>query len=76
MAIRTLDDGLARFADSPAADRVRALLYRAELAVRLNDGVKATASLHEAQVVELTDADQAALDGDIAHVTELVAGIG
>ena len=76
VAIRTLDDGLSRFADSPAADRVRALLYRAELAVRLNDGVKATASLHEAQVVELTEADQAALDGDIAHVTELVAGIG
>jgi catechol 2,3-dioxygenase-like lactoylglutathione lyase family enzyme len=76
VAMRTLDNGLARFADAPAADRVRALLYRAELAVRLNDGVDATASLHEAQAVELTDAARSALDGDIAYVTELVADIG
>jgi catechol 2,3-dioxygenase-like lactoylglutathione lyase family enzyme len=75
VAMRTLDNGLARFADAPAADRVRALLYRAELAVRMNDGVDASTSLNEAQAVELTDADRTVLESDVAHVTELVAGI-
>jgi catechol 2,3-dioxygenase-like lactoylglutathione lyase family enzyme len=75
VAMRTLGNGLARFADAPAADRVRALLYRAELAVRMNDGVDASTSLNEAQAVELTDADRTVLESDVAHVTELVAGI-
>ena len=49
----------------PAAADVRQALRRSE---------KIT-SLHEAQAIELTDADRTALEGDIAHVTELVAGI-
>jgi len=36
-ALKTLETGIARFGNAPAIDRARALLYCAELAVRLDD---------------------------------------
>ena len=36
-AAQMLDRGLARHADAPAAQRVEAMIYRAELALRLDD---------------------------------------
>ena len=36
-AAQMLDRGLARHADAPAPQRVEAMIYRAELALRLND---------------------------------------
>ena len=74
-ALDVLATGMARFADAPAADRVRALLYRAELAVRLDDRSLATASLAEAGTIPLTDEDRALVDADLAHATELVGGL-
>ncbi len=73
-ALTLLDNGLARFPDAPAVDRVRALLYRAELGVRLADGKLAAHSLRVARSVELTADERAAVAADMAHAAELVAG--
>jgi len=71
-ALKTLESGLARFVDAPAIDRARALIYRAELAVRLNDHALARSSLSETQALALTDAERAALADEVAQVSELV----
>ena len=72
-ALDVLDKGLARFADAPAVDRVRALLYRAELGVRLGDRVVAESSLAEAQSIALTDDERTAVETDMAHAREIVS---
>lgn len=72
-ALKTLEQGLARFSDAPAIDRVRALLYRAELAVRLDDHTLAQSSLRAAEVLMLTDDEYAAIADDRAHTTALVS---
>lgn len=73
-ALRLLENGLAKFTDAPRVDRLRALLYMAELAVRVGDRSKATSSLEEALSLNIPSA--AGLDAEIAHATELVAGLG
>ncbi|GIK56484.1 MAG: hypothetical protein HND44_15920 [Chloroflexi bacterium] len=55
-------------------ERVRANLYRAELAVWLNNLELARASLQAATLLELTEDEKAALSDEIAHVTRLLAG--
>jgi len=72
-AVTLLENGLVRFADAPAAVRARALLYLAELAVRMDDRPKAEAALAAARALDLTDDERAALAGDVAHATEVVA---
>ena len=73
LALKTLENGLTRFADSAGAmDLVKAYLYRAELAVRTKDVELAKLSLTKAQSLELTDEEKAALSDEFAHVTELV----
>lgn len=67
-----LDRGLARFGDAPARDRCRALLYLAELAVRLDDHDRAAAALTGARAVDLTGDERAALADDVAHAAEVV----
>ena len=74
-ALDVLDKGLARFADAPPVDRVRALLYRAELGVRLGDRAVAESSLAEATAVSLTDDERAAVESDVNHATELVTDL-
>jgi len=71
-ALKTLESGLARFVDVPAIDRGRALIYRAELAVRLNDHALARSSISEAQALALTDDERVALADEVAQVSELV----
>ena len=71
-ALDVLDKGLARFPDAPPVERVRALLYRAELGVRLGDAEVATSSLAAAAVVALTDDERATVEPDLAHANELV----
>ena len=77
-ALEVLDKGLTRFADAPAVDRVRALLYRAELGVRLGDLGVAESSLTEAEaeLVLLTDEDRAAVADDLVHAREIVRARG
>lgn len=72
-ALEILDAGLARFADAPPVERVRALLYRAELGVRMGDRQIAKGSLAEADAIELTDDERAEVAGDISHAYEVVA---
>lgn len=72
LALRTLENGLARFPDARAIELARAYLYRAELAVRTNNHELAQASLTAAKSLELTDDEKAALAEEFAHVTELV----
>jgi catechol 2,3-dioxygenase-like lactoylglutathione lyase family enzyme len=72
IALKTLENGLIRFADAAAIDRVRAYLYQAELAVRIQNRELAQSSLHAVQSLELTDDERAAIAEDFAHVVELV----
>jgi hypothetical protein len=56
-------------------EQVQALLYRAELAVRLGEKSTATTSLAEARSIELTDDEQATAADDMALTAELVRGL-
>jgi hypothetical protein len=73
--LRLLNAGLARFVDAPAVDRARALLYRAELAVRLNDSRLATESLQAALALDLTDTENRSLVDEFAHAAEVLASL-
>lgn len=75
-ALQLLAAGLARFADAPPIERVRALLYQAELAVRIGDAALATTSLADARAIELGADDRAALAVELDHAEELVSGLG
>lgn len=72
LALKTLENGLTRFPDSPAIDLAKAYLYRAELAIRTNDPELARSSLTKAQSLELTDDERVGLDEEFSHVIELV----
>jgi catechol 2,3-dioxygenase-like lactoylglutathione lyase family enzyme len=72
LALKTLENGLLRYAEAPALDRARAYLYRAELAVRLNNHELAQSSLTAATSLALTDDERAAIADETAHVAELV----
>jgi catechol 2,3-dioxygenase-like lactoylglutathione lyase family enzyme len=71
-ALALFERGLGRFADAPVAQRLAALLYRAELAVRVDDRALAEASLAEAVALPLTDDERAASHAELAHAEELV----
>jgi catechol 2,3-dioxygenase-like lactoylglutathione lyase family enzyme len=71
-ALRTLENGLRRYPEATVADRARALLYRAELAVRLENEPLARASLTAVQALELSAEERAALAPELGHVLELV----
>lgn len=75
MALKTLENGLLRFADAPAIDQARAYLYRAELAVRTNNRELALASLAAAQSLVLTEAETAATADEFAQTIELVSQV-
>ena len=72
LALKTLDNGLTRFPEAAAIERVKAYLYRAELAVRLNNPALARTSLAAAAAVDLTDDEQASVADEVAHITELI----
>jgi catechol 2,3-dioxygenase-like lactoylglutathione lyase family enzyme len=72
IALKTLENGLKRFADAAAIDRARAYLYRAELAVRVKNRELALSSLSAVQSLELTDAEKATIAQELADVVELV----
>jgi catechol 2,3-dioxygenase-like lactoylglutathione lyase family enzyme len=73
LALKTLENGLARFPDAATIERARAYLYRAELAVRLNNPELARSSLKAATALDLTSEEQAMVADEVAHVTELVS---
>jgi catechol 2,3-dioxygenase-like lactoylglutathione lyase family enzyme len=73
-ALKTLENGLERFSDAPVLDTARALLYRAELAVRLNDQALAQSSLSSVLALELDDEERTSLADELAQTSELVLG--
>jgi hypothetical protein len=71
-ALRTLENGLARFPEAAAIDRARAYLYRAELAVRTNNRDLAQSSVALAKSLELTDAERDTIADEFDHAATLL----
>ena len=69
-AFKTLESAIARAGDAPPIDRARALLYRAELAIRLGRSEDAASSLEQVTSLELTDDERAGIADDVDHVTQ------
>jgi catechol 2,3-dioxygenase-like lactoylglutathione lyase family enzyme len=70
-ALEILDRGLERYSDASPVERVRALLYRAELLVRLDQPDAARATVGEAS--RLVTADNIAeLAADLAHARDVI----
>lgn len=72
-AMRTLESGLARDTDAPTITRAHALLYRAELAIRLDDAALARTTLDEVAALDLTASERRTIADELAHVTSLLA---
>lgn len=69
LALKTLESGIKRFPDAPAIDRVKAFLYRAELAVRLDNMELAKASLAAARSIELNEEESAVVAEEFTHLS-------
>jgi catechol 2,3-dioxygenase-like lactoylglutathione lyase family enzyme len=72
LALKTLENGLARSPNAGAAELAKAHLYRAELAIRTKDHELARSSLQAAKSLELTDEERGTLADEFAHVAELI----
>jgi catechol 2,3-dioxygenase-like lactoylglutathione lyase family enzyme len=72
-AMATLSRALDRYPDAPAIDRARALLFRADLAMRLGREEFAATTLAGAQAIELDDADRETLAAEVSHVESLLS---
>jgi hypothetical protein len=73
-ALQTLENGIKRYADAPAIERARALLFRAQLAVRVENITLAKESLEQALSLKLSAAEKKTVKSEIEHTRELVAG--
>jgi hypothetical protein len=71
--LKKLESGLAQFADAPAVERARALLYRAELLVRLGDRAQAQSALAQARALPLDKSERDLIEGDAAHTEAIVS---
>jgi len=76
LALKTLEGGLARYPDAPRLDYAKAMLYRAELAVRLGRSALSRESLAAATAAELTADERAELADEAERTTELVHAAG
>lgn len=74
LALKTLETGLKRFPDAPVIDHARALLYRAELAIRLDKSALARSSLAAARALKMTRQQKALIAQELAQTSDLVAG--
>lgn len=72
LALKTLENGLARFPEAPALERARAYLYQTELAVRTRNNELAQSSLVQAKSIALTEIERDAIANELDHVTTLV----
>jgi len=70
-AAKVLDGALARVTDATAVERVEALAYRAELAMRLDDRAGLTRMLAELRAVELSPAERDQVAAALAAAAEL-----
>ena len=76
LALKTLEGGLARYPDAPRLDYAQAMLYRAELAVRLGRTALARESLAAATAAKLTADERAQLADEVEQTAELVRAAG
>ena len=72
-AIAVLDAGLLRYPDAAPLDRVPALVYRAELDLRVGNTQRARETLGEVLAMSLGEAESAALTADLDSARELLA---
>ncbi|WP_020672652.1 bleomycin resistance protein [Amycolatopsis nigrescens] len=72
-AIKVLDRALNAGSDEPAVVRFRALVLRADLAVRLDDLESAGPTLDEAEGIELTADERAGVPDELHRIGELRA---
>jgi hypothetical protein len=72
-ALKAIAGGLERNSDALAPERARALLYRAELEIRLGRTADARTSLAAVAALDLVPQERSALAEDLAHVTDLLA---
>lgn len=73
--IRVLENGLARHADAPPAQRLPALVYLAELRLRTGERGVAATLLAEVGALELSADDREALAPELATAAELAADL-
>jgi hypothetical protein len=66
-----LDAGLARHANAPPLERLPALVYRADLAVRMGDVHHARATLTAIRQLDLDDHARAALAAELATAADI-----
>ena len=71
-AARLLRSGLERFPGAPSIERVKPLLYLAELYARVGDLPAAQDSLTKASSLELSDDERESLSAELAHTREVV----
>lgn len=74
-ALKTLESGLSRHPEAPVIDRARAILFRAELAVRLGKQSLAQSSLSEVLGMKMDNDERALIAKELAHAAELISGI-
>lgn len=72
-AIAVLDAGLLRYPDAARVDRVRALVYRAELDLRVGHTQRARDTLGEVLAIPISDSESAALKADLDEARELLS---
>ncbi|MFN8440821.1 MAG: VOC family protein [Caldilineaceae bacterium] len=72
MALKTLENGLKRHPNAPLLEQAQALLYRAELAVRLKNRALAQSSFAAAQALDLGEEERAILTDEFSQTAELV----
>lgn len=71
LAAQMLDRGLARHADAPLNERLPALVYRTELAVRMGDHETARTSLAQIRALDLDDETRTLMASDLAAAVEI-----
>lgn len=73
-ASKILDSALARDQhDTPPADLLEALVYRAELALRADDSARARTLLDQARAVPLNEAERRRLTETLTNIEDLAA---
>jgi hypothetical protein len=75
-ALKTLENGLARYPGAAPVKCAKAYLYRAELVLRTGDLELARASLAKARDVELNDEEEASMADEFAYVDALLLDEG
>jgi hypothetical protein len=72
LALKTLENGIKKYPQAATIERVRAYLYQAELAVRLDKLDLAKSSFELANSLELNDEEKSIMNDEFTHIAELL----